>query len=284
MNAKLIAVRAGLVRGRIELRQTFTNAQDLWNYLFPTEILHVVMVFMRDSTVPGTNFSLGSRTLPSVLGMGVVFGGLVTVAMLLTVEREDGTLLRAKAVPQGMVGYLVGRIVSLSLITLFMLVIILVAGLLLLPDLATAGGSDWLVLLWVATLGLLATLPWGAVIGSLVRSPNSAFGLTMLPLIALTAISGIFYPISALPGWVQGVAQVFPIYWLGLGIRSALLPDAAAVLEISGSWRHLETAAVLGAWAVAGLLVAPPVLRRMARRESGSTMEARRQQHLQRTP
>jgi ABC-2 type transport system permease protein len=106
----------------------------------------------------------------------------------------------------------------------------------------------------------------------------------MLPLIGLTAISGIFYPISALPGWVQGVAQVFPIYWLGLGIRSALLPDAAAALEISGSWRHLETAAVLGAWAVAGLLLAPAVLRRMARRESGSTMEARRQQHLQRTP
>ena len=41
---------------------------------------------------------------------------------------------------------------------------------------------------------------------------------------------------------------------------------------------------MLGAWAVAGLLIAPPVLRRMARRESGSAMEARRQQHLQRTP
>jgi ABC-2 type transport system permease protein len=33
---------------------------------------------------------------------------------------------------------------------------------------------------------------------------------------------------------------------------------------------------------VAGLLLAPAVLRRMARRESGSSMEARRHQHLQR--
>jgi ABC-2 type transport system permease protein len=284
MSPTVHAARLGLARGWTETRHSLTNPQDLgWN-VFVVTVFVVVLLLQRNARVDGSALPLAMLTLPSILGMWVAVAGYSGAAGTLAAEREDGTLLRAKAVPQGMVGYLVGRIVSLSLITLFMLVIILVAGVLLLPDLATAGGSGWLVLLWVATLGLLATLPWGAVIGSLVRSPNSAFGLTMLPLIALTAISGIFYPISALPGWVQGVAQVFPIYWLGLGIRSALLPDAAAVLEISGSWRHLETAAVLGAWAVAGLLVAPPVLRRMARRESGSTMEARRQQHLQRTP
>jgi ABC-2 type transport system permease protein len=182
----------------------------------------------------------------------------------LAAEREDGTLLRAKAVPQGMVGYLVARIVALSLITLFTLALIFVVGCLLLPGLAASARSGWPTLTWVLVLGLLATLPWGAIIGSLAKSPNSAFGLTMLPIMGLTAISGIFYPIAALPGWVQGVAQAFPIYWLGLGIRSALLPDAAAAVELSGSWRHLATAAVLGAWAPAGLLVAPAVLRRMA--------------------
>jgi ABC-2 type transport system permease protein len=39
---------------------------------------------------------------------------------------------------------------------------------------------------------------------------------------------------------------------------------------------------VLGAWAVAGLVVAPMVLRRMARRESGSSVAARREKALQR--
>ena len=105
----------------------------------------------------------------------------------------------------------------------------------------------------------------------------------MLPVSGVTAISGIFYPITALPGWVQGIAQVFPIHWLGLGVRSAFLPGSAAVAEIGHSWRHPEMIAVLGAWAVAGLVLAPVVLRRMARRESGSAMQARRQRALQRT-
>ncbi|MDQ1014284.1 hypothetical protein QFZ43_000833 [Streptomyces afghaniensis] len=51
-------------------------------------------------------------------------------------------------------------------------------------------------------------------------------------------------------------------------------------VEIGESWRHLETVGVLGAWAVFGLLVAPLVLRRMARRESGSSIAARRERAL----
>jgi len=159
---------------------------------------------------------------------------------------------------------------------------IFVPSLLLIPELTGIGLTGWLTFLWVLALGLLATLPIGAVIGSLAKSPNTVNGLVTLPIIGVTAISGIFYPIFALPGWVQAVAQVFPVYWLGLGVRSAFLPDSAAAVEIGASWRHLETVGVLGAWALVGLALAPMVLRRMARKESGANMEARRQRALQR--
>ena len=59
----------------------------------------------------------------------------------------------------------------------------------------------------------------------------------MLPFGALVAISGIFYPITHLPGWLQGIGQLFPMYWLGLGMRAALLPSHLAAVEIDGSWR-----------------------------------------------
>jgi hypothetical protein len=111
---------------------------------------------------------------------------------------------------------------------------------------------------------------------------GTALPLAMLTLPGILGLAAISYPITALPGWVQGIAQAFRTYWLGLGIRSALLPDAAAAVELTGSWRYLATAAVLGPGSWAGLLIAPGVLRRMARRESGSSMEARRLQHLQR--
>ncbi|TVT48619.1 ABC transporter permease [Amycolatopsis rhizosphaerae] len=276
------AVRSGLARGRIELRHTFTNTQDLWSYLFPAVALTMVMIFMRGSTVPGMNFSLSSLTLPSVLGMNIGFGGLVNLAQQLAVEREDGTLLRAKAIPNGMTGYLVGKIVQVSGMLLIGCALVLLPGMFLFGGLDVSPGS-LLSLVGVLALGLVATMPLGAVIGSLVSSPRS-MGVVMLPMMGLIAISGIFYPITALPSWLASIGQLFPVYWLGLGTRSALLPDAMAAVEIGHGWRHLEMVGVLGLWAVIGLAVAPVVLRRMARRESGSSVAARRERALRRMP
>ncbi|MET8063273.1 ABC transporter permease [Micromonospora sp. NPDC005211] len=281
MNPTTNALRAGLRRGVIELRATFTNGQDLWTYFFPTVVLLVAVFWMRGSTVPGTDFSLGARTLPSALGMGLIFGGLLGLANQLVIDREDGTLLRAKAIPDGMLGYLVGKIVLVAAVSLIGVAIQLTPGLFFLDGLRLGDPGAWLTLAWVVPLGLVATLPLGAVIGSLVENPRN-MGLVVMPIFGLIAMSGIFYPINDLPGWLQGVAQVFPLYWLGLGMRSALLPADLAAVELGGSWRHLETLGVLGAWAVLGLVLAPVVLRRMARRESGSRVAARRERAMQR--
>lgn len=280
MNPTLNAVRAGLTRGKIETRQMLTNTEDLGSTLVFTTIFIVVMVFMRGAEVPGTGFSLGTTAVPGVLGMSLVFSGVVGIAAGLSVDREDGTLLRAKAIPNGMRGYLVGRVVSSSTYAVLGMLLTLVPCLFLFDGLATGGLTSWLTLLWVLVVGLLATMPLGAIIGSLVPSPRS-IGLVMLPFSVLTAVSGIFYPITALPEWVQGLSQIFPIYWLGLGMRSALLPDTLAAVEIGDSWRHLETLGVLGIWAVIGFSLAPIVLRRMARRESGSAVAARREKAMQ---
>jgi ABC-2 type transport system permease protein len=191
----LNAVRLGLARGGIELRQTFTYWPNLFAaLLFP--VLQVVVLFlMRGHHVPGTVFSLGSLTLPSVIGMGFVFGG---------------------------------------------------------------------------TLGVTALL---------IADPRF-IALVMLPLGGIAAISGIFYPITHLAGWLQAIGQVFPMYWLGLGMRAALLPPGLASVEIGGSWRLPYVFLVLVLWSVLGLAAAPPLLRRMARRESGSRLAARRERAM----
>lgn len=281
MNPTKVALQAGIRRGGIELRQTFTNLQDLWNYLFLPALFLIVMYFLRGNTVPGTSFSLSATTIPSVLGMQIVFAGLIMVATILFMEREDGTLLRAKATPNGMLGYLVGKIVQITGMSLVSLVTILIPGALLFGGLSLGSPGAWFTLTWVLTLGLVATMPMGAVLGSLFSNPSS-LGFVFVPMMGLIAISGIFYPITAFPAWVQWIAQAFPIYWTGLGMRSAFLPGSLASVEIGGSWRHLETVGVLGAWAVAGLLLAPVVLRRMARRESGASVAARREKAMQR--
>jgi ABC-2 type transport system permease protein len=283
MNSALVAARAGLSRGWIEFRQTLTTPGDLIAILIPACGFLAVMIWTRHTHVPGTHFSLGTTMLVSVLGLNVVVYGVVTTGDLLVVEREDGTLLRAKAIPNGMLGYLLGKVVNISGQIAFAVAITLLTGAFLFTSLAIGSPGSWLMLAWVLALGLLATLPLGAVLGSLFPSQRSAGPCWLLLLAGLAAISGIFYPITHLPVVLQWTGQVFPMYWLGLGMRSALLPNAMAAAEVGHSWRHLVTFGVLSAWAVAGLVLAPVVLRRMARRESGSTVAARREKAMRGT-
>ena len=280
MNPALVAARAGLSRGWIEFRQTLTTPRDLTSILLTTGILLTVVIWTRHTHVPGTHFSLGTATLVSVLALDIVYYGVVDMGDLMVVDREDGTLLRAKAIPNGMLGYLLGKVVNFSGQIALVFAIMLLAGAFLFTGLAVGSTGGWLTLAWVLVLGLFATLPLGAVLGSLFPSQRRAGPWWLLMLTGLAAISGIFYPITHLPVFLQWTGQVFPVYWMGLGMRSALLPNAMAAVEVGHSWRHLATFGVLSAWAVAGLVLAPPVLRRMARRESGSAVAARREKAM----
>lgn len=283
MNPISNAVRAGALRGLTEVRQGLTNAQDVTMYFVMPVLILVPLYFLRDTDVPGSSLPVATLAVPGAVGMLVVYGGLILPAATLATEREDGTLLRAKALPYGVYGYLTGLIVRHSLEILTAAALVLLPAMLIFDGVAPRGAVGWLTLVGVAALGLLAVLPLGFTIGAIAENPRSVGGFGMLFTIALVAVSGIFYPITALAGWLQPVGQVFPMYWMGLGMRSVFLPDGEVTVEIGQSWRTWEMLGVMGAWAVAGLLLAPVALRRMARRESGANMEARRQAALQRS-
>jgi ABC-2 type transport system permease protein len=272
------AIRAGIARGWIEMRHGLADPQEWLFSVLVVGSLVLVLYFQRDSTVEGTTLSLAALTLPGLAGMMIAYGGFMGMASSLAFDREDGTLLRAKATPNGIGGYLVSRIIYTGVYSLIVLVLMLVAGRVFVEGLT----ADWLTLAWVVVLGLAAVLPWGAVMGARTKSSTSSTGLTFLILGGLVGVSGIFYPVTAMPGWLQGLAQVFPMYWLGHGVRAALLPDGAAAAEIGGAWRLWQAAGVLGAWTVLGLLVAPAVLRTMARREAGSSVQAHKQRIMSR--
>jgi ABC-2 type transport system permease protein len=172
----------------------------------------------------------------------------------------------------------IGKIILTSVTALVGVILTLILGLIAFPGVRlTVPGVA--ALAWVAVLGLLATIPLGILIGSVMPNPRF-MPLVILPIGGVVAISGIFYPITHLAAWLQAVGQVFPVYWLGLGMRAALLPSGLASVEIDGSWRLPFVFLALALWSVLGLGVAPPVLRRMARRESGSRVAARRERAM----
>jgi ABC-2 type transport system permease protein len=203
------AVRAGLNHGWIELKHCFTMLEDTLEIL-PIPLVSVAILLAvnaKHKLLPGTHTSLGSTILAGMVVVNVGLNGIIGLGVRLTAEREDGTLLRAKATPNGMLGYLTGRIVVVSGTIMLTVVSLLLVGLVPSSGLALGRTATWLTLAWVLALGLLATLPFGAVLGSLFPSTRSGVNVIMIGTFGLAAISGILYPITQLPTWLQWAGQ-----------------------------------------------------------------------------
>lgn len=278
------AIPTGIRRGLIEFRNSLRSPADVGYYLVGTVVFVVVLYFNRNSTIEGFEVEVSAALFifPGVLAMVATFAALMGLATVVATEREDGTLLRCKALPNGLTGYVVGQVTRTASEALFSILLLVIPATLIISGLWSIGPTSMLVLLAVLSLGLLGCVAIGLCIGSLFKNPRAVGGWGFLLLGGLIFISGIFVPLAGLPDWAQIVGQIFPLYWIGLGLRSALLPDGAEAIEIGESWRLLETFGVLGAWAIVGLVLAPILLRRMARRESGSSVQERRDAAMQR--
>lgn len=283
MNPVRNAIRTGIRRGWLEFKQSILSPQDQGFFIFMAVAVLGFLWFNRNSTVDFDEVSFSYLTLafPGIMAGLITFGMVLGPGYALAMEREDGTLLRAKAVPFGVVGHVSGHVVSNTLGLVPTFLIILLPSALIFDNVMPSGGSGWLTVLGYTALGVLAMLPIGLALGASVPSVQKMGTWGMLPFFGLISISGIFAPMQSLWGWLQVVAQVFPVYWLALGMRSAFLPDTFAEFEIGGSWRTGMTVLVLSLWVIVGLFIAPRLLRRMARRQSGSAVEAAKEQALQ---
>ena len=143
MNPTRNAVRLGLRRGWTEFVQSVRSPQDQGFYLFTALLVLGYLWIRRNDQVEGTDLLVPSVALPSILGGLVAFGVVIGPAYALAMEREDGTLLRHKAVPHGLRGYFTGQLTLHSLGIVPQLLVILVPSFLLF-DGVMAGGADGL--------------------------------------------------------------------------------------------------------------------------------------------
>lgn len=269
-------VRAALRQARTTLVRKYSTPSGLGS-VFVAVVILVVIWLVRDVEMLGGAVGAGGYVFAGFLGFGVVAAAVMGVSGELQTEREDGTLLRAKAVPHGMTGHLLTKLFVTPLDALVPVVPAVVGASLLLPGTMPTSVGRWLLLLLVFLLTVAAMMPWGAVLGSVFRSMMT-FAWVMMGIYALAAVSGLFFPLSVLPTFVEWLARATPLYWIGAAFRWVLLPGA----DVAGDPSAVVTLLVLLAWAVVGLVVAPVVLRRMARRQSGSAVAAARERVLNR--
>ncbi|MFC3985822.1 ABC transporter permease [Streptosporangium jomthongense] len=266
----------GIRRGLIEQGTLLRDRKEVTG-----QLAGGVGVFLLLTLWIGGNPAGGGVDMATFMAVGftafMVFStGVTTLPMLIAADWEEGALLRLRALPRGIPVYVTGRAVSVLCQILTQATLMLLAGVLVAGVRPPATPQAWLTFGWALVLGALSVVPVGAALGAMLSNPKSAALVLGLPSMLLMLISGVMLPLRMLPEVVGRVAQAFPLYWQGHALRAAFLPPGAAAAELGGAWQLGTAATVMGLWAIAGMVLAPWLLRKVTRGASGTRQAERR--------
>jgi ABC-2 type transport system permease protein len=186
--------------------------------------------------------------IPALIGMILQFLTTILTSTSIVRERERGTIEQLIVTPLRSWELVVGKLTPYVLISFLDTLEILAAGALLFK--IPINGS-LLLFLTLAALFLITTLGIGLLISTFANTQQEAMLTTMFTILPSIFLSGFFFPLAAMPTWLQAVSYAIPLrYFLiiargiilkGIGF-SALWPDIIALL--------IFATAVMGAAAV----------------------------------
>ncbi len=82
-------------------------------------------------------------------------------------------------------------------------------------------------------LGVFLFLSMGMLLGSVVRDPESASAVANAVGFPMMFLSGIFFQLETMPGYIQTIAKVFPLTYFNDGLRATMLEGNSEVALVN---------------------------------------------------
>ena len=259
--------RVGLSRGQVELKAFFRERQAVVFILAMPAVMLVLLgaIVGGQHTAPGV--TIGDIYVAGLIGGGVMATSYQNLGISIAFERERFTLKRLRGTPMPAAAYFAGKIIQVIVAAIAEVAILLIIGVAFYHLHLPTSGTAWWTFTWVFVLGVAACSLLGIAASSLPRSAaRNGVAVITLPFVVLQFISGVYVPFFLVPSWLRDIAAVFPLEWMCRGMRSVFVPQAVS-LEPAHSWQHGQTALVLSAWIVAGLILCLTTFRWQSRRD-----------------
>jgi ABC-2 type transport system permease protein len=137
-------------------------------------------------------------------------------------ERWEGTIEYTFMAPISRLTHLLGQAAFAVIYgVLHTAVIMGIVALFFQVDLSNANVPSMLLIVVTGSMSFIGLGMFAAVLPLL--SPEKGLQMTNIIKTLVLLVSGVYYPISALPGWMQPLAQISPAYYMLAGMRAALL-------------------------------------------------------------
>jgi ABC-2 type transport system permease protein len=193
-----------------------------------TELFSAQSALRRTGAVPGARVEVlynpdldtGAVMIPGIIGFILLFVGLFITGLGVVREREQGTLEQFAVTPLRPTDVILGKITPYFLIAFFNLVLSVVAGVVIF-DMPFRGSVVLFSLFGLAFL--FAVLGFGVLVSTASRSSGEAVQLAILVILPQVMVSGMVFPLQAMPPGARWISSAMPLTWFTIGLRSILL-------------------------------------------------------------
>jgi ABC-2 type transport system permease protein len=244
-------LRLVAVQTRFQLTGIARNRRAVvFSVVFPIVLLvmfNSIFVTVSDTVeLAGTRVPGHAYVTGAMLAYAILLSGFTQLGIALVHQRESGQLKRLRGTPVPVWTFIVATALrAVVMVGLMSVVLLLIGGLAYGVSVSGEALAETAlyVVLGTATMCSLAVAATG-----IVADVDSASAALPLTAVLLSLISGIFVPVDQLPGWLEEIGRIFPVYHLAAGLQTAL-GEADATF-------HAGDVAVLCIWALGGIVFA----------------------------
>ena len=225
-----------------------TPIAAFFTLIFPLMLLILFTAIFGNDEIEGLGITTAQFFAPGLAVFAAVSAAYTGLAIGTAIARDNGILKRVRGTPIPPWAYIAGRVTSsvylaAVAVTLMMGVGILAYGVKLFPRTIPAMIVTFLV-------GVTCFAALGMLVAAVSPNGDTAPAITNATLLPVAFISGIFFPISAPPGWMEFAGNLFPLKHFAVAFRDCFDPTK------TGMQFHWPELAYMTLWGVGAAALA----------------------------
>jgi len=186
--------------------------------------------------ITNQNFNFIDFFLPGVIALTCMTTTIFWMVSVMTRYRTNGIFKKLTTTPITRYEWLTSQILWQLFVVFISVAVIVAFGIMLF--------NAHLTLTWIAVLTIILTSAlfssMGMIIARFIREEEAASAAANAITFPMMFLSGIFFPLSSMPSWLQSIATVLPLTYAGNALR-----DTMVYGNSSGAINNLLIVAVL---------------------------------------
>jgi ABC-2 type transport system permease protein len=208
--------------------------QVMPNVIGPGDIIKVT-----EKSLTSTDMRYVDFIVPGILAMTLMTSGLLGLSLSMVQNREKGILRRVKVSPLPLSRFLGSEISAALVMSLIQAAVLLLVGW---AVFRIHINGNWLYIWFLIILGAAAFLAMGFLIASVTKTLKTAEMASNAITFPMMFLSGVFFPLAILPGFLAVIAKCLPLYYLGDALRKVMIQGKS----LSNVWLDVLVVAGMG--------------------------------------